>query len=57
MSILKNGFYESSIYGLRKSTSQSYEMIICRHIKPYLRSIPLASLTGDDIQEILIEVP
>ena len=28
-------FYESAIYGLRKSTSQSYEMIIRRHIKPY----------------------
>ena len=43
-------FYGNAIYGLRQSTSQSYEMIIRRHIKPYLGNIPLVNLTGDDLQ-------
>ena len=43
-------FYGNAIYGLRESTSQSYEMIIRRHIKPYLGNIPLVNLTGDDLQ-------
>ncbi len=43
-------FYGTAIYGLRESTSQSYEMIIRRHIIPHLGNIPLANLTGDDIQ-------
>lgn len=43
-------FYKSAIYGLRESTSQSYEMIIRRHIKPHIGNIPLMGLTGDDIQ-------
>ena len=44
-------FYTNAIYGLRDSTSQSYEMIIRRHIKPHIGNIPFANLTGDDIQE------
>lgn len=43
-------FYGTAIYGLRESTSQSYEMIIRRHIIPHLGNIPLVNLTGDDIQ-------
>lgn len=38
-------------YGLRESTSQSYEMIIRRHIKPNIGDISLANLNGDDLQE------
>lgn len=44
-------FYTNAIYGLRDSTSQSYEMIIRRHIKPHIGNIPFANLTGDDLQE------
>lgn len=43
-------FYNNAIYGLRESTSQSYEMIIRRHIKPYFENLAFANLTGDDIQ-------
>lgn len=44
-------FYNSAIYGLRDSTSQSYEMIIRRHIKPNIGNIAFANLNGDDIQK------
>ena len=44
-------FYDSAIYGLRDSTSQSYEMIIRRHIKPNIGNIAFANLNGDDIQK------
>lgn len=44
-------FYGSVIDSLRTSTSQSYEMIIRRHIKPHIGDISLANLTGDDIRE------
>ncbi len=44
-------FYDSAIYGLRESTSQSYEMIIRRHIKPHIGNITFANLNGDDIKE------
>ncbi len=44
-------FYKNAIYGLRESTSQSYEMIIRRHIKPNIGDISLANLNGDDLQE------
>ena len=44
-------FYNSAIYGLRDSTSQSYEMIIRRHIKPFLGDIAFANLGSDDIKE------
>ena len=44
-------FYNSAIYGLRESTSQSYEMIIRRHIKPNIGNIAFVNLNGDDIQK------
>lgn len=44
-------FYDNAIYGLRESTSQSYEMIIRRHIKPHIGNIVFANLNGDDIKE------
>lgn len=44
-------FYDNAIYGLRESTSQSYEMIIRRHIKPHIGNIVFANLNGDDISE------
>lgn len=44
-------FYDNAIYGLRESTSQSYEMIIRRHIKPHIGNIVFSSLNGDDINE------
>ena len=44
-------FYDNAIYGLRESTSQSYEMIIRRHIKPHIGTIVFANLSGDDIKE------
>lgn len=44
-------FYNNAIYSLRESTSQSYEMIIRRHIKPHIGNIVFSSLNGDDINE------
>ena len=44
-------FYDNAIYDLRESTSQSYEMIIRRHIKPHIGDIVFANLNGDDIKE------
>ena len=44
-------FYNNVIYDLRESTSQSYEMIIRRHIKPFLGDIAFANLSSDDIKE------
>jgi len=44
-------FYGSVIDSLRSSTSQSYEMIIRRHIKPHIGDISLANLTGEDIRK------
>lgn len=44
-------FYNNAIYNLRESTSQSYEMIIRRHIKPHIGDIVFSSLNGDDISE------
>lgn len=44
-------FYNSAIYGLRESTSQSYEMIIRRHIKPNIGNIAFVNLNSDDIQK------
>ena len=44
-------FYNNVIYDLRESTSQSYEMIIRRHIKPFLGDITFANLSSDDIKE------
>lgn len=44
-------FYNNVIYDLRESTSQSYEMIIRRHIKPHIGNIVFSSLNGDDINE------
>lgn len=44
-------FYNNVIYDLRESTSQSYEMIIRRHIKPFLGDITFANLGSDDIKE------
>lgn len=44
-------FYDNAIYGLRASTSQSYEMIIRRHIKPHIGNIVFANLNDDDIKE------
>ncbi len=43
-------FYNSAIHGLRTSTSQSYEMIIRRHIKPHLGDILLSELSSRDLQ-------
>lgn len=43
-------FYDNVIYDLRKSTSQSYEMIIRRHIKPHIGDIVFANLNDDDIK-------
>lgn len=44
-------FYDNAIYELRDSTSQSYEMIIRRHIKPHIGDIVFANLNGEDIKE------
>lgn len=44
-------FYDNAIYSLRESTSQSYEMIIRRHIKPHIGNIVFSSLNGNDISE------
>lgn len=44
-------FYDNVIYDLRKSTSQSYEMIIRRHIKPHIGDIVFANLNDDDIKK------
>ncbi len=44
-------FYNNVIYDLRESTSQSYEMIIRRHIKPHIGDIAFANLNSDDIKE------
>lgn len=43
-------FYDCAIHGLRISTSQSYEMIIRRHIKPQIGDITFTNLTSKHIQ-------
>ena len=43
-------FYKNVINNLRLSTSQSYEMIIRRHIKPQIGNIPLAELSREDVR-------
>lgn len=45
-----NWFYKNVVHSLRTSTSQGYETIIRRHIKPQLGDIPLAELTSNDIR-------
>ena len=44
-------FYDCAIHGLRVSTSQSYEMIIRRHIKPQIGDITFANLTSKHVQD------
>ena len=43
-------FYKNVVNNLRLSTSQSYEMIIRRHIKPQIGNIPLAELSREDVR-------